>query len=97
MVVDENVTMEVPLPPEESVTLAGLSETDSPEAGDTDVDRLTVPVKLFRLPRLRADDAELPVENETLVGFAESEKSPTLTVTVAVWVSEPLTPVTVTV
>ena len=94
---DENVIVEVPLPPEESVTLAGLSETDSPEAGDTDVDRLTVPVKLFRLPRLRVDDAELPVENETLVGFAEREKSPTLTVTVAVWVSEPLTPVTVTV
>jgi len=95
--VDENVIVEVPLPPEESVTLAGLSETASPEAGDTDVDRLTVPVKLFRLPRLRVDDAELPVENETLVGFAESEKSPTLTVTVAVWVSEPLTPVIVTV
>jgi len=82
--VDENVIVEVPVPPEKSVTLAGLSETDSPEAGDTDVDRLTVPVKLFRLPRVRVDEAELPVENETLVGFAAREKSPTFTVTVAV-------------
>ena len=89
--------MEVPLLPEESTTLAGFRETDNPEAGVTDVDRLTVPAKLFRLPRFKVDEAELPVDNETLVGFAESEKSPTLTVAVVVWVREPLTPVTVSV
>ncbi len=88
---------EVPDPPEDNVTLPGLTETDNPEEGDTDVDRLTVPVKLFRLPMLRVDDAEPPVENDTFVGFTESEKSPTLTVTVEEWEREPLTPVTVTV
>ena len=95
--VDENVIIEVPLPPEDSATLAGLTETVNPEEGDTQAQRLTDPVKLFRLARLMVDDAELPVENETLVGFAEREKSPTLTVTVVAWDKVPLTPVTVTV
>ncbi len=91
------MSVDVPAPPEERATLTGLSETASPEEGVAKVDRLTVPVKLLRLPKLMVDDAEPPVENDTFVGFAESEKSPTLTVTGEEWEREPLTPVTVTV
>ena len=74
--------VDVPVPPEANTTLAGLTETDSPETGTIDVERLTVPAKLLRLPRLIVDELELPVANETLVGLADKVKSPTPTVMV---------------
>ncbi len=48
-----------PDPPEERVTLVGLSEADSPD-GETEADRLTVPVKPLRLVRLITDVPEEP-------------------------------------
>jgi len=84
MVVDERLTVDVPVPPDDSPTLAGFTEMDSPDEGDTEVDRLMVPAKLLRLPKFMVDDAEPPVENEILAGVADRVKSPTPTVTVVV-------------
>ena len=48
-----------PDPPDERVTLVGLSEADIPD-GETEADRLTVPVKPLRLVRLITDVPEVP-------------------------------------
>jgi len=45
---DERVRVELPVPPEDRVTLSGETEAISPER-ETDVERATFPEKPFRL------------------------------------------------
>ena len=95
----EIVRVEVPVEPGLRLMLVGAKAKVMPvAAGATVADRATLPVK----PRLLAvivEVAEPPAVK--LVGVAapaEIVKSPTtVTVTVAVWVVVPLTPLTVTV
>ena len=79
-----------------SVILPGVRLHDSPD-GLTDVDSVTVPVKPLRGATVIVEVAVVPTLTLALVGLALTVKSVTATVTVAVWVSEPLVPVTVTV
>ena len=65
--------------------------------GDTVEVRATVPVKPFTGATVMVEVAAVPALTATLVGLAVTVKSVTITVTVAVWVSDPLVPVTVTV
>ncbi len=96
---DETESMEDPEPPEDNVTLVGLSDAVKPE-GVTDEDKETLPEKLLRLARLMI---EVPEEPDWIVRLVEplemlkSGVTTTLTVTVVVCVSDPLVPVTVTV
>ena len=90
------MSVEDPVPPDDKLTVAGFTAADSPEEGDTEVDRDTVPAKLFRLDRLIVDEPEPPVDIARLDGLVEREKSPTPTVMTVVWESEPLVAVIVT-
>jgi hypothetical protein len=83
-------------PPEVKLTVAGLMEAVSP-VGVTDVVRLTMPLKPATLSTVIDEVPELPAWMFTVVGLAEIVKSPTWTVTVAVWDREPLVAVMVTV
>ena len=78
-----------------SVTLIALSDAVGP-AGETLLVRLTVPEKPLKLVRVMVDVADEPLGRTVrLDGFGVIVKSgPTTTVTVAVWVIPPLTPVT---
>jgi hypothetical protein len=79
------------------VTVVGLHVAVRPD-GVTDVARLTVPVKPFKLATVTATFAEEPTVKLTLVGLAEIAKSGggvTLKVTFAEWDRDPLIPVTV--
>src|SRR2546425_11738715 len=81
--------------------LVGRQEVVSPAGEETTLSE-TVPAKPPDDCREMVDVADCPAPNETLVGFALIEKSGvggTVTVTPieAVWTSEPLVPVTVTV
>ncbi len=87
--------VEVPVPPEVRVRLAGLTETVRPE-GETAVARAIVPAKPFRLVKVIGAVLAAPVMTVTLDG-PERPKSTTFTATVTAWESEPLVPVTVTV
>jgi hypothetical protein len=81
------------------VTVVGLHVAIRP-GGLTDVARLTVPAKPFKLATVMATFAEEPTAMLTLVGLAEIAKSgggATLKVTFAEWDREPLVPVTVAV
>ncbi len=89
------VRVEVPVPPEASVTLVGLTELVRPE-GDADVVRPTVPAKPLTPVRVIVEVVGKPVTTVRLDG-AEREKSVTLTVTLAEWDKEPLVATTVTV
>ncbi len=92
--------MDVPVPPADRATFAGVSERLRP-AGDPDAESVTVPAKLLRLVRVIVD-----VEEERPImlsedGLAVMLKSPELTgvmvtVTVVWWLSEPLVPVIAT-
>ena len=96
---DETESVEDPEPPEDNVTLVGLSDAVKPE-GVTDEDKETLPEKLLRLARLMIEVPEEPDWIVRLVELLEMLKSgvtTTLTVTVVVCVSDPLVPVTVTV
>ena len=91
--------MENPEPPDDNVTLVGLSDAVRLE-GVTEEDKETLPEKPLRLARLMIAVPEKPDWNVRLVEPLEMVKSgvtTTLTVTVVVWVSDPLVPVTVTV
>ena len=90
------MSVDDPVPPDDKLTLAGFRAADSPEEGDTEVDRDTVPAKLSRLDRLIVDEPELPVDIERLDGLVEREKSPMPTVTTVVCENEPLVAVIVT-
>ena len=63
-----------PDPPEERVTLVGLSEEDRPD-GETEADRLTVPLKPLRLVRLITDVPEEPDWIVRLEGLLDILKS----------------------
>ena len=78
------------------VTLDGLIVT-VPRLGDADTAKLTVPLKPPIEVTVMVLEPKLPCTIVTVVGFAVSAKSWTLTVTVVEWLSEPLMPVTVTV
>jgi hypothetical protein len=98
-VVVEIVRVEVPVEPGVRLMLVGANVKLIPvAAGDTVADSATLPVKP-RLFAVMVDVVELP---EAIVGglaaLAVSWKSAAfVSVTVAVWVVVPLTPVTVTV
>ncbi len=93
------VRVDDPLPPDESVTLVGLTGAVRPDC-DTDVESITVPEKPLRLARLMVDVPDEPDWKLRLEGPLEMLKSgeaTTLTVTVVECDKEPLVPVTVTV
>ena len=54
------MSVEVPEPPEVKVTLVGLRDTVEPDGGLTAHDRVAVPEKPLRLPRLIVDIADEP-------------------------------------
>ncbi len=83
----------MPVPPEVSVTLRGLTELVRPE-GDADVIRPTVPTKPLTLVRVIVEVLAKPVMTVRL-DAAERVKSVTLTVTLVEWDSEPLVATTV--
>ena len=85
--------VEVPEP----VTLVGVRVQVRPVVGDTVAVRLTTPVKPWRAVIVIVEVPAVPAFVETAVGLADMVKSWTVTVTVAVWDSVPLVPVTVTV
>jgi hypothetical protein len=76
--------------------LVGLRVQVSP-AGDTADVRATVPVNPWTGATVMVDVADAPATTVALVGLAVTVKSFTVTVTVAVRVSDPLVPDTVTV
>ncbi len=86
-------------PPDERVTLVGLTVDVKPE-GETVDESDTVPEKVFKLARLMVAVAEEPdwsVRLEELLEILKSAVLTTLTVTVVEWDNDPLVPVTVTV
>ena len=89
----EAVTVSVEEP--ELVTLVGLSVAVSPDVALAV--RLTVPVNPPIAVMVQVLVAEPPCATVMLLGLHASVKSWTLTVTIVVWVSDPLVPVTVTV
>ncbi len=95
-VAELTVSVDVPDPPETRVTLAGLTDTDSP-VGDTEVESETVPANPLRLERVRVDVADCPAWVVMLTELAVMLKSTTRRMTDTEWVSGPLVPVTVTV
>ena len=76
-------------------TLPLLKEKLSPE-GDDDADRLTPPENPFKLVTVIVEEAELFTRKLREEGIAETEKSETFTVTVVDPLTDPLTPVTLT-
>ena len=84
---------EVPDP----VTLVGLRVQTRPVDGDTGAVRLTTPAKPLTAVTVIVEVAVPATLIAAEVGFALIAKSCTTKVTVAVWDSEPLVPVTVTV
>jgi hypothetical protein len=78
-VLELTVKVEVPVPPDVTATLVGFREAVVPE-GETDVTRLTVPEKPFKLVRVTVDCVEDPEVTVRLEG-PETVKSVTLTVT----------------
>ncbi len=83
-------------PPGLRLTVVGDSEVVSPE-GETELDRVIVPVNPAKLVRLIVAVFELPAWTVTEPGVDDIVKSPTPTVMVVVWESWPLVAVTVTV
>ncbi len=79
------------------MTLVGLSVQVSPVEGDDAEVRLTVPVNPLVGAIVIVEVAEDPALAFALVGLAVTLKSWTVTVTVTLWNSTPLVPVTVTV
>lgn len=86
--------MEVPLPPEETVTLDVLRDREGP-AGEELVDRFTVPENALREVTVIVEAPLEPALTDRLVGLAEREKSAvdvdeTVTDTELEWASDPL-------
>ena len=69
----DTVRTEVPVPPDERVTVAEVRLTVSP-AG-TEADRVMVPVKPLRLVRVAVEVAEVPCATLRLLGLTLREKS----------------------
>jgi hypothetical protein len=78
------------------VMLVGDRLQVSPVAGETDDVRVTIPVYPLSGATVIVDVPATPALTVTLVGDAVTVKSMTVIVTVAMWVSDPLVPVTVT-
>jgi hypothetical protein len=76
--------------------LVGLSVQVKP-AGETELVSATVPVNPFTGATVMVEVAAAPTTTLVEVGLALTEKSVTVNVTVAVWLIDPLVPVTVTV
>ena len=99
-VVVDTVSVVVPVPPDDKVTLAALRVVVGPD-GDMDDARVIVPAKPLMLIRVIEDAAEDPAWMVRLTGLAVMVKSGgggwlTVTVIVTGWTSVPLVPVTVT-
>ncbi len=77
--------------------LVGLRVHVRPVEGEISRVNATVPVKPFAGANAIVELAVAPARALMLVGLAVTEKSFTVTVRVAVWTSEALAPVTVTV
>ena len=94
-----------PLPLQDSVEvwdaprtmLEGVRVQVSPVTGEIEEVSATVPVNPWTGATVMVEVPAVPALAVTLVGAAVTVKSRIVTVTVAVWVSEPLVPVTVTV
>ena len=84
------------LPPVGTDTLVGLKLMLGP-VGEEDAERLTVPEKLFKLDTVIVDCADPLGAKLNDDGFAEIEKSETVTAIVVDEAKDPLTPLTVTV
>ncbi len=100
MVEELKLQVDVEDPPEVGVKLVGVHDAVRPVEGVTDFDNVNEPVKPLRLVRVTVDAPDEPIGNVTVDGLAVILKSggaTTLTLMVAVWVSEPLVPATVTV
>jgi len=67
----DTVRVEVPVPPAERVTVAGLKDANGP-LGETALEMLTVPVNPPRLVRLIVEVADVPGVNASPFGFAET-------------------------
>jgi hypothetical protein len=67
----ETVRVEVPVPPAERVTVAGLKDADGP-FGETALEMLTVPVNPPRLVRLIVEVADVPGVRARPFGLAET-------------------------
>ena len=97
---EDTVRLDEPEPLEVRPTIVGLRDAVSPEDGETDVARLTVPAKLLRLARLMVEVADDPAWKLTLEGLPETVKSGGITTfagTTSECEIEPLVPVRVTV
>jgi len=91
----EQLSVEVPTGP--SVMLVIESVHVSPVEGDTEKVNLTLPVKLLSAETVIVEVPVLVAFIVKLVGFAVIAKSRMVTVTVAVWNSDPVAAVMVTV
>lgn len=97
----DNVNVEVPLPPEETVRLDGLRDNDGP-AGEELAERFTVLENALREVTVIVEVPLEPALTDRLVGLAEREKSAvdvddTVTDTDVEWARDPLELATVTV
>ena len=79
-----------------SVMMLGVRVHDKPVGETADIND-TVPVKPLIGDTVTVELAIVPTVVVMLAGLAETEKSVTVYVTVALWESDPLLPVTVTV
>jgi len=77
--------------------LEGVRVHVSPVTGEIEEVSATVPVNPWTGATVIVEVPAVPALAVTVVGAAVTVKSRIVTVTVAVWVSEPLVPVTVTV
>ncbi len=86
--------VEVAMEPLVTVTLGELREHVRLGEG-TDSVRLTVPAKPLTLETVMVEVSGVPSAPVTVVGFSEMVKSCTMQVTVVVWDTVPLVPITV--
>ncbi len=100
MVEELKLQFDVADPPEVNVKLVGVQEAVRPVEGVTVLDRVSDPVKPFRLVSVTVDAPDEPTGKVTVEGLAVTLKSGgaiTVTLIVTTWDREPLVPVTVTV
>ena len=96
----DTISVEVPLPPEETVRLDGLRDNDS-TPGEELAERFTVPENTLSEVTVIVEVPLEPALTDRLVGLAEREKSAvdvdeTVTDTEVEWASDPLELLTVT-
>jgi hypothetical protein len=93
---EENLQDEEPLLPDDRKRLLGLQETNR-FGLEGDAARLMLPEKPPRLVRVTLEVVEEPAAKMIDAGFTAMPKSTTLMVTLTLWETEPLVPMTVTV